>query len=505
MHVAGWKPWPWFSRDQFQSLSTALSHPELSMSATTMLQMADGVLIVVPDSLNLITPYVLQEQHDWFEDEIKFVRHLLNPGDHVMDIGANYGVYTLSMARAVGASGRVWSFEPASETANLLAAGISANEFSQVVLERYAVSSTSGVAKLSLNDNSELNALLAGPPDSGRHEEVPLVTLDGFMDRAELKHLDFLKMDAEGEEANILKGGERFFSELSPLVQYEVKAAAEVHTELAEAFDGLGFRSYRLVPGLNMLVPFTVGSSPDPYLLNLFSCQPDRAQQLADRGLLLMEAVSLSSSGPQADEERIERDLVSGQHDWTQTIARRPYGVQLASLWRDTVALGDSTQVVQALSLYELSRDETVASSDRFDALKASLALLKNLCQPQSSYLRLASLARVATQIGERQLAVNSLRQLAMEISLHQRADPSEPFLVPGLRFEAISPRDGNIGNWIFAAVLEEMERLESYSSFYSGTSSLQRLELIQKLGYGSEEMGRRLHLVQQRFGLQVP
>ena len=199
MHVAGWKPWPWFSRDQFQSLSTALSRPELSMSATTMLQMADGVLIVVPDSLNLITPYVLQEQHDWFEDEIKFVRHLLNPGDHVMDIGANYGVYTLSMARAVGASGRVWSFEPASETANLLAAGISANEFSQVVLERYAVSSTSGVAKLSLNDNSELNALLAGPPDSGRHEEVPLVTLDGFMDRAELKHLDFLKMDAEGE------------------------------------------------------------------------------------------------------------------------------------------------------------------------------------------------------------------------------------------------------------------------------------------------------------------
>ena len=44
--------------------------------------------------------------------------------EHVIDIGANYGVYALSMARAVGPAGRVWAFEPASGTASLLAAGI---------------------------------------------------------------------------------------------------------------------------------------------------------------------------------------------------------------------------------------------------------------------------------------------------------------------------------------------------------------------------------------------
>ncbi len=63
---------------------------------------ADRVRVVVPDSFGLITPYVLFEQQDWFEDEISFVRRVLQPGEQAIDIGANYGVYTLSD----GAGGR---------------------------------------------------------------------------------------------------------------------------------------------------------------------------------------------------------------------------------------------------------------------------------------------------------------------------------------------------------------------------------------------------------------
>lgn len=478
---------------------------EEPMQATTTLRMADGVQIVVPDSLSLITSYVLQEQQDWFEDEIKFVRHLLRPGDHVMDIGANYGVYTLSMAQVVAATGRVWAFEPASATANLLAEGIAANGFTQVVVERCAVSCVSGVARLSLSENSELNTLAYSSQESGRYEEVALVTLDGFIERHGLKRLDFIKIDAEGEESNILRGGKRFFSELSPLVQYEVKAGADLHTDVAEAFEELGFLSYRLVPGMKMLVPFTVGSSPDPYLLNLYSCKPDCAQRLADRGLLLMAHEHVSLLQPQADQDLTDAAISPPHHDWRDTIARWPYGIQLTSLWQDTVALGDSAEVIRALSLYSLGRDGNLTAFDRFAALKGSLELLKILCQGQAAFLRLSSLARVASEFGERQLAVNALRQLAVDISQHQRVDPSEPFLVPCARFEMVTPRDGNIGNWIFSAVLEELEKLESYSSFYSGASSLQRLELIEKLGYGNDEMARRLRLVRERFGLDAP
>ena len=53
----------------------------------------------------------------------------------------------------------------------------------------------------------------------------------------------------------------------------------------------------------------------------------------------------------------------------------------------------------------------------------------------------------------------------------------------------------------MLAAAIEELERLCAFSSFYTGPSARQRLELIQNLGFGSDEMKRRLHLVQTRFG----
>jgi hypothetical protein len=65
------------------------------MVEATILALVDGVRIVVPNSIELITPYVLHEQQDFFEDELPFVRGLLQAGQKVIDIGANYGVYTL--------------------------------------------------------------------------------------------------------------------------------------------------------------------------------------------------------------------------------------------------------------------------------------------------------------------------------------------------------------------------------------------------------------------------
>jgi hypothetical protein len=60
-----------------------------------------GVLqVCVPDDIRWMMPYVLLEQEDWFEDEISFVRRLVQPGSRVIDIGANYGLYTLALASA---------------------------------------------------------------------------------------------------------------------------------------------------------------------------------------------------------------------------------------------------------------------------------------------------------------------------------------------------------------------------------------------------------------------
>ena len=289
------------------------------MIATRVMTMVDGVRIVVPDSLDLITPYVLLEQQDWFEDEIRFLRGLLRPAQQAIDIGANYGVYTLSMAKAVGPEGKVWAFEPASATAELLAQGIAQNAFGQVVLERAAVSSTCGTAQLALNAHSELNTLL-------------------------------------------------------------------------REFEGLGYASYRLVPALNLLVPFEPAKPIDGYLLNLFCCKADRARRLEDRGVLL---TGVSPSLNLADEVATGR--ATGRFDGA-SLAKLPYARQLAPAW----LLAKRTHpesLSQALWLHASSADRTHTPKERFAALSASFRHLEKLTETQPTCGRLASLARASSRV----------------------------------------------------------------------------------------------------------
>jgi FkbM family methyltransferase len=466
------------------------------MPKTTVLTLVDGVRVVVPNSLDLITPYVLREQQDFFEDELKFVRTLLEPGQKVIDIGANYGVYTLPMAQKVGYSGHVWAFEPTSSTAQILAKGIKENAFAQVTLEQNAVSNASGTAQLSLHRDPEGNSIIHNQSAAGESETVSLVTLDECMDRHSWTDIEFLKIDAEGEESNIVKGGRRFFADLAPLVQYELRKATDVNFELIRDFAALGYDSYRLVPGLNILVPFDTGSQPDPYLLNLFSCKADRADRLSARGLLVRSSDSLEAEAVvDKNASRSDRNV---KYQWLHALAHLPYTASLSSAWEAAERAGNSTMVIHGLSLYACSRDTEMSPSDRFRALKASYMALKALCEREPRPLRLSSLARVAHDYGERAASVDALAQLLGYIR-HHGVDTSEPFLPPLERFDSISLGE-EPARWLVAAVLEQLERRERFSSFYAGPTARERLEDIHALGHASPEMERRLDLVRQRF-----
>lgn len=470
------------------------------MNSATTLTLVDGVRIIVPDSLNLITTYVLREQEDWFEDEIKFLRHLLKPGQSVIDIGANYGVYTLSMAKCVGPSGHVWAFEPASKTASLLDASIAANNFNHIVLEQSALSSENGTALLSLHDNSELNSLVHARAINGDTESVPLKTLDECLKTYNWENIAFLKIDAEGEEGNILRGGAQFFASESPLVQYEIKAE-EFHLELVQAFTALGYNSYRLVPGLDLLIPFDEKEPVDGYLLNLFACKPDRAGLLADSGFLVT-AEALRQLREDLSTKGWGNTIGDHINTWFTALTKLPYGEVCSEHWIKTMAMEKNGNVEAALMFYEASKDTSLSAAERFAALEESLVRFKAICEKQPSYLRLSSLARAARDYGARSLAVSALKHLWNIIDQQRQADLGEPFLAPGKRFDLVSPLDA-IGNWIAVAILEELERGSHFSSFYTGMSALSRLEIIRDLGFGSDEMKRRLDLIQLRFGLQ--
>ena len=97
------------------------------------IEITDGLQVVVPQSNALLTPFVLKEQGDWFEDEIRFIRRLIQPDMNIVDIGANYGLYTLSSSLKASA-GKVWAFEPTATVMECLRESISINGLNNVVL-----------------------------------------------------------------------------------------------------------------------------------------------------------------------------------------------------------------------------------------------------------------------------------------------------------------------------------------------------------------------------------
>jgi hypothetical protein len=252
---------------------------------------------------------------------------------------------------------------------------------------------------------------------------------------------------------------------------------------------------------LNVLVPFHGESPYDAYLLNLFCCKASHADRLAARGLLLRSS-DLSDAGASLGSKVPEKDA-DVCHHWRRALAQLPYAASFASAWEQAETTGSSADVIRALSLYVRSRDPGVSPSNRFRALEASFLTLKELCARDPTRLRLASLARTAHDLGERAVAVNALTQLLAYI--HQNGvDPNEPFLAPLERFESMAP-EPNAAHWLVAAVLEQLEHRERFSSFYAGPNARQRLEDIRELGLGSPEMTRRLSLVRLRFSREQP
>jgi FkbM family methyltransferase len=258
------------------------------------LSLRGGVRIAVPRDRGTITTYVALEQEDWFEDEIRFVRAWMRPRMTVVDIGANFGTYTLAMARAVGNGGRVLAFEPAPSTAEYLSHSLGLNGFSHATLDRIAVSNREGAAAFVLGADPELAAL--GPADEGAMR-VPMAPLDALLERHGLADADFVKIDVEGHELQVVEGGDRFFRLRSPLVMLEVRAGRQFDLQALRRLESLGYGAYRLVPGALMLEPWSTEPPADPYLLNLFACKAERAAELAEGGWLDLEGRSSKLKG----------------------------------------------------------------------------------------------------------------------------------------------------------------------------------------------------------------
>lgn len=135
--------------------------------------------------------------------ECTYMAQAIAPGDIVVDVGANFGIMAMTMARLSGPSGRVVAFEPVSNTFSALETNVRRNDIGWIECVESAVGAAPGT--ISFTDSSD--------PATNRISDtgdvlVSLCTLDQFFAQQSIDRIAFLKVDVEGAELDVISGAQ---------------------------------------------------------------------------------------------------------------------------------------------------------------------------------------------------------------------------------------------------------------------------------------------------------
>lgn len=182
---------------------------------------------------------------------IRFLEVHNTAGWTCLDVGANVGAVALALAKFAGPSGKVYAFEPGPPNQQRLRANLALNPklLARTEVLACGVGETPGELWWAEEEGNPGNALLS---DKGTHK-IPVTTLDVFLSERRLGGVDFVKIDVEGMELQVMRGGKELLRRFHPVLYFETlpryvqsaKGAAfsDLRTLLVEE---LGYELFRL-------------------------------------------------------------------------------------------------------------------------------------------------------------------------------------------------------------------------------------------------------------------
>lgn len=182
----------------------------------------------------------------WGDPIIRRLRELADPRRTAVDVGANIGVYSYFLAKHCA---RVVAYEPNPVVAETLRLAAAEN----VEVVRRALSDETGRATLSVPivEGREVHGLgrVAANGEGGPETrfEVELARLDD----EPLQDVGFIKIDVEGHEGSVVRGGERLIRRDRPviLIEVEQRHAPKPVTETFQQIERLGYDGFFLKSG----------------------------------------------------------------------------------------------------------------------------------------------------------------------------------------------------------------------------------------------------------------
>ncbi len=179
----------------------------------------------------------------------------------IFDVGANFGIMSLHYAK-VASAGMVYAFEPTHYAICRLKRNIELNaELAGRIIAIQSFVSSSSSRETDIKAYSSWK--VAGEPKDQKHslhggtvktaEGVGVVSLDDFCSKNAISRLDFIKIDTDGYEYEVLKGARRVISEFKPTIIFEIGlyAMKEKNIEFKHYSDFFGSLGYSLYNSVN--------------------------------------------------------------------------------------------------------------------------------------------------------------------------------------------------------------------------------------------------------------
>jgi FkbM family methyltransferase len=186
-------------------------------------------------------------------DDMLFTARFLKPGDMVIDVGANIGLYSLLAASKTG-SGRVVALEPHPVAAERLRENVGLNGLRNVEVRAEAAGAETGSAQLTTNLDT-VNHIVPDGAVAGTIS-VPVLTLDSLVGSGE--QVALVKLDAEGFESEVLAGAGGLLHDravtawIVELRGHGGRYGSEDNSVL-ERFERFGYRPYHYLADQNVL------------------------------------------------------------------------------------------------------------------------------------------------------------------------------------------------------------------------------------------------------------
>lgn len=221
---------------------------------------------------------------EFYKPELLAIQRLVKKGGVAIDIGANIGLFSVYLSKELGKKGKVYAFEPIKDTYWRMKENLTLNRCENVEAFQEAISNKKGKAVMNVFPEGYGAWNTFGKPQFGEikpisRETVPVTTLDEFVKQKDIRKIDFLKIDVEGFELDVLQGGKKAITSnkvkhLSfEISQTPLEGAKRTGDDIFNILTKYGFKTYKFNPDSNKFEGPVF--EPDVFYQNFYASKAD--------------------------------------------------------------------------------------------------------------------------------------------------------------------------------------------------------------------------------------